>query len=281
MENKRTVESFADDLRCQGASEETIVSYGKSVKLFYRNFSEVTIENLQAYKRYLIEHYAINTVNARIHGINRFLKYRENLKLDSESDLVGYRLSSVICQTENYLDNVISKKDFEKLKRCLKKDGNMKWYFIVRFLGATGVRVSELTKIKAEHVEQSYMDLCSKGRKVRRVFFPDTLRKEALEWLESQNINSGYIFCNRSGQRITSRGIHMQLKRFAMKYKIPVETVYPHSFRHRFAMNFLSRFNDISLLADLMGHDSIETTKIYLTKSSGEQRALIDRVVTW
>lgn len=281
MEITRMIKSFANDLACQGASEETIMSYCKSVKLFYENFNDIAIENLQAYKRYLIEHYAVNTVNARIHGINRFLKYMEKSSTDSEGELVGYRLSSVRCQTENYLDNVISKKDFEKLKRRLKKDGNMKWYFIVRFLGSTGVRVSELTRIKAEHVDQSYMDMCSKGRKVRRIFFPDTLRKEALEWLESQDIKSGYIFCNRNGQRITSRGIHIQLKRFAIKYKIPEETVYPHSFRHRFAMNFLSRFNDISLLADLMGHDSIETTKIYLTKSSGEQRALIDRVVTW
>lgn len=73
----------------------------------------------------------------------------------------------------------------------------------------------------------------------------------------------------------------MHLKAAARKYRIPEETVYPHSFRHRFAKNFLAQFNDIALLADLMGHESIETTRIYLTKSCEEQRALIDRIVTW
>ena len=67
----------------------------------------------------------------------------------------------------------------------------------------------------------------------------------------------------------------------AKKYRICPDTVYPHSFRHRFAKNFLTKFNDISLLADLMGHESIETTRIYLTRSSDEQRELIDRIVTW
>lgn len=72
-----------------------------------------------------------------------------------------------------------------------------------------------------------------------------------------------------------------QLKVLAIRYHIPPETVYPHSFRHRFAKNFLNKFNDISLLADLMGHESIETTRIYLTKSSLEQRKFIDKIVTW
>lgn len=279
MDIKNTINTFADRLAREGASQETICSYSRSVELFYVRCNEVTIDTLQDYKNFLVENYAVNTVNARIFGINRYLKFLE--ESDPENGTDGYRLSSVQHQNGNYLDKVISKRDFEKLKRNLKKDENMKWYFIVRYLGATGVRVSELTKIKAEHVAQGYMDLCSKGRKVRRIFFPETLRKETLEWLKSKNVSSGYIFCNRRGQQITPRGIRIQLKRFAVKYNIPEETVYPHSFRHRFAMNFLSRFNDISLLADLMGHDSIETTKIYLTKSSGEQRILIDRVVTW
>ena len=80
---------------------------------------------------------------------------------------------------------------------------------------------------------------------------------------------------------ITARGSRSQLKVLAKRYKIPSEQVYPHSFRHRFAKNFLEKFNDISLLADLMGHESIETTRIYLTRSSEEQQKLIDRVVKW
>jgi site-specific recombinase XerD len=86
---------------------------------------------------------------------------------------------------------------------------------------------------------------------------------------------------NRFGQRITTRGIASQLKHFAEKYGMNKEVVYPHSFRHRFAKNFLDRFNDLALLADLMGHESIETTRIYLRRTASEQQKIVDKVVNW
>ncbi|MCS2301850.1 tyrosine-type recombinase/integrase [Bacteroides ovatus] len=92
---------------------------------------------------------------------------------------------------------------------------------------------------------------------------------------------SGYIFLNRFGERITTRGIAQQLKHFAEKYGMNKEVVYPHSFRHRFAKNFLDRFNDLALLADLMGHESIETTRIYLRRTASEQQKIVDKVVNW
>ena len=91
-----------------------------------------------------------------------------------------------------------------------------------------------------------------------------------------------YLFGGKGeGGIMSSRGVSEQLRRFADKYDIPREVMHPHSFRHRFAKNFLKKFNDISLLADLMGHDSIETTRIYLTRSSVEQKELLDRIITW
>jgi len=92
---------------------------------------------------------------------------------------------------------------------------------------------------------------------------------------------SGYLFLNRFGERITPRGISQQLKNYAAKYGINPKVVYPHSFRHRFAKNFLDKYNDIALLADLMGHESIETTRIYLRRTASEQQALVDKIVTW
>lgn len=167
------------------------------------------------------------------------------------------------------------------MKRLLKRDHNMYWYFVVRFLGATGARVSELIQIKAEHIQIGYMDLYSKGGKVRRIYLPERLCGEMLSWLDLRGIHTGFIFTNPQGHQITPRGISSHLKVLALRYRIRPDTVYPHSFRHRFAKNFLARFNDISLLADLMGHESIETTRIYLTRSSEEQRVLIDKIVTW
>lgn len=104
---------------------------------------------------------------------------------------------------------------------------------------------------------------------------------EAKRWLTEQNITSGYLFTNRSGNRLSTRGIAIQLKYFAEKYGLNRNVVYPHSFRHRFAKNFLDRFNDIALLADLMGHESIETTRIYLRRTASEQQKIVDKVVTW
>ena len=116
---------------------------------------------------------------------------------------------------------------------------------------------------------------------MRRLYIPKRLRLESSVWLEANGIGSGYIFLNRFGERITTRGIAQQLKHFAEKYGLNKEVVYPHSFRHRFAKNFLEKFNDIALLADLMGHESIETTRIYLRRTASEQQRIVDKVVDW
>ena len=149
------------------------------------------------------------------------------------------------------------------------------------YLAATGARVSELVQIKVEHVNSGYFDLYSKGGKLRRLYIPRKLQKETQEWLKKQERSTGYLFLNRYGDRISTRGISQQLKNFAKKYGLDPKVVYPHSFRHRYAKNFLEKFNDIALLADLMGHESIETTRIYLRRTASEQQALVNKVVTW
>ena len=102
---------------------------------------------------------------------------------------------------------MISEADYEYFKSCLKRDGELFWYFAVRFMAATGVRVSELIQIKAEHVQIGYMDLYSKGGKLRRIYIPKLLQEEALAWLEGRNQTSGFLFLNKQGRRITTRGV--------------------------------------------------------------------------
>ena len=157
----------------------------------------------------------------------------------------------------------------------------MEWYFVVWYLAATGARVSELIQIKVEHVHIGYFDLYTKGGKLRRLYIPKLLKEQTEKWLQENNMDSGWLFTNRFGEKITARGISQQLKNYAIKYGLSTKVVYPHSFRHRFAKNFLDKFNDIALLADLMGHESIETTRIYLRRTASEQRAIVDKVVTW
>ncbi|HDZ6768163.1 TPA: tyrosine-type recombinase/integrase, partial [Mannheimia haemolytica] len=171
--------------------------------------------------------------------------------------------------------------DYTYFKKCLKKDNELYWYFVIRFMAATGSRVSELIQIKCEHIKIGYLDLYSKGGKLRRIYIPKSLQKECSEWLRLNNKHNGFIFLNKYGDRITTRGIASQLKVFARRYKLDPKIVYPHSFRHRFAKSFLERFNDIAFLADLMGHESIETTRIYLRKTSTEQQEIVNKIIDW
>ena len=159
--------------------------------------------------------------------------------------------------------------------------GYLYWYFVVHFLASTGTRIHEFVQFKFEHVRCGYIDIYSKGGKLRRIYIPKSLQQEALDWINTEQRTSGFLFTNRYGDRITCRGIASQLKKFALLYGIDPNVVYPHSFRHRFAKSFLERFNDLALLADLLGHENIETTRIYLRRSSREQREVIDQVVNW
>lgn len=266
------IEKFERHLRDSNLSENTISSYLFAVRQFSSQYDKITRKNLRDYKVWLIDNYKPTTVNLRLRAINCYL---ESIGKDT------WKLPFVKVQQKTFLENVISKADYEYFKSCLKKDDEMFWYFVIRFLAATGARVSELIQIKAEHIKLGHLDLYSKGGKLRRIYIPVALQKEALAWLADKKQESGFIFLNKFGKRITTRGISGQLKTLAVRYGINPVVVYPHSFRHRFAKSFLERCNDIAFLADLMGHESIETTRIYLRKTSTEQRTIVDEVIDW
>lgn len=208
----------------------------------------------------------------RIQGINKYLEFIGKEKL---------KLKYIKVQQKTYLENVISDADYEFFKNKLWKEKNYEWYFVVRFLGATGARVSELIQFKYEHLSRGYIDLYTKAGKIRRIFIPKKLRVKALTYYDSIDRKDGYLFLNKDKKQITTRGIAHQLKELAKKYNMNLNVIYPHSFRHRFAKNFLSKNKDIALLADLMGHESIETTRIYLRKTSEEQQEIVDTLIDW
>lgn len=265
-------EKFERHLRGTNLSENTISSYLFAIKQYSEQYGEITKKNLRQYKVWLIESYKPKTVNLRLRAINCYLESINKEKL---------KLPFVRVQQKAFLENVISEADYEYFKNSLKKDAELFWYFVIRFLAATGARVSELVQIKAEHIRLGHLDLYSKGGKLRRIYIPKTLQNEALSWLNDKNQESGFIFLNKYGERITTRGIASQLKKLASRYGIDTAVVYPHSFRHRFAKSFLERCNDIAFLADLMGHESIETTRIYLRKTATEQREIVDKIIDW
>lgn len=266
------IKEFERHLRGSNLSENTISSYLFAVRQYQEQYAEVTLKNLKAYKVWLIESYKPKTVNLRLRAINCYLE-----SIGKET----WKQPFVRVQQKAFLENVISEADYEYFKTSLKNEDEMFWYFVIRFLAATGARVSELIQIKVEHIKCGHLDLYSKGGKLRRIYIPKALQNEALSWLAEKNQESGFIFLNKYGERITTRGISGQLKKLAIKYNIDPAVVYPHSFRHRFAKSFLERCNDIAFLADLMGHESIETTRIYLRKTSTEQREMVDSIIDW
>lgn len=266
------IDNFERHLRESNLSENTVSSYLVALKQYAAEYDKLTQLNLRAYKTGLIEKFKPATVNLRLRGINSYLETIGKEK---------WKLEFVKIQQKPFLENVISEADYEYFKKSLKNDGETFWYFVIRFIAATGARVSELIQIKVEHVKLGYLDLYSKGGKLRRIYIPKALQNEALSWLKEKNQESGFIFLNKKGERITTRGISGQLKVFAERYGISKAVVYPHSFRHLFAKRFLKKCNDIAFLADLMGHESIETTRIYLRKTATEQREIVDSIIDW
>lgn len=266
------IEKYKNWLIRENLAANTVESYLWTIAEFFRRYDTINKATLLEYKGFLIEHFKPQTVNLRLQALNRYLEFIKRPQL---------KLKFLKVQQKNFLENVISNADYNFLKNSLKRDNILVWYFVVWYLGATGARVSELVQLKIEHVNAGYFDLYSKGGKIRRLYIPKTLQAATLAWLNDLRRDSGYLFLNRFGKNITPRGISQQLKSFAKRYGLNVKVVYPHSFRHLYAKNFLGKFNDIAFLADLMGHESIETTRIYLRRTACEQREIVDKIITW
>ena len=275
LDSKDTIlypEGFRDYLTSKNMSANTICVYCYAVRQFFEIHKELTIATLQLYKVFLLEHYKPQTVNLRIRALNCYMEYLNHK--DS-------KMTMIKIQQKMYLDRIISQADYEYLKRRLWEDGEFSYYFVIRYMAATGVRISELVKFEVADVKSGFKDLYSKGNKMRRIYIPTVLKQKTEVWLEKNGRNKGALFLNRFGNPITASGIRGQLKTFALRYNLDPEVVYPHSFRHRYAKNFIENSGDIALLSDLLGHESIETTRIYLRRSSSEQYRIINKIVDW
>lgn len=272
MDTQSLLEAFQAYLTIRNMSDHTIRSYLFAIRQFYQLYPVLTYGNLQLYKLYLLEHYKPQTVNLRIQALNSFLNYAEWPD--------GY-IRQVRIQQKAFLEHVISEGDYEYLKSRLLMDEKYLYYFLIRFMAATGARVSEVVQFTVEDVKNGYKDIYSKGNKVHRIYIPALLQSDILKWLRQIERMNGDVFLNPSGARITADGIRKQLKRFAIRYHLDENVLYPHSFRHRFAKNFIEHCDDIALLSNLLGHENLETTRIYLRRSSSEQKAIINRVVDW
>lgn len=235
------ITDFKTHLTNQNLSQNTISSYLSTIKCFFSKYENTSKMNLLEFKDKMCASNKPKTVNLRIQAINKYLEFTKQNHL---------KLSFIKIQQMHFFENVISNADYEFLKNSLVKDNNLKWHFIVRFLAATGARVSELVQIKIEHIHVGYIDMYSKGGKTRRIYIPKTLINDVNPYIATLKYNHGYLFQNAMHKPLTTRGIAHELKKISRLYMMNDNVVYPHSFRHRFAKNFLDSHNDIALLSD-------------------------------
>lgn len=266
------LEQFEYYLKARDLAPNTIRSYLFAVRQFFSLYPSADHEHLMLYKCYLIDRYKPQTVNLRIRAMNCFLESRKQR---------SGRILMIRLQNKPFLDHVISRADYEYFTRCLLNDRHFPYYFAVRMMACTGLRVSELIGVQVSDIRQGYIDLCSKGNRIRRVYIPEILRSALSQWLDGTGRKSGYVFLNRQGKPITANGIRDRVKQLGIRFGLDPAVLYPHSFRHLFAKNFIEKCDDIAMLSDILGHESIETTRIYLHRSSTEQRQIFNQVVNW
>lgn len=255
----------------RGFARNTIDSYIWVAAFFERNYRQVNVSNLRAYRTWLVSTFKPNTANQRIQAMNCYLRF-----LGKEE----HALRCARVQQKTYLENAITDEQYRKFANHLRKGGYMRDYCAVRVMATTGARVSELLGMEVSHMRNRYCDVASKG-KIRRIHIPEATAREVLQWVMDQRRSSGPLFLNRFGEVITPRGLAQQFRVRAGECGIDGRLVHPHAFRHLFARCFLAAGGDIMFLADLMGHSSVETTRIYLQRTAEEQSAELNRLVNW
>lgn len=263
------IDGFESYLYEEEMSANTIESYIRAVKQYASMFDEVTKQNLIGFKKHLISKYKPQTVNLRLTAMMRYCNYKE----------ISLKIKLIKEPKKTHIDNVMTIEYFNKLVDSLKSDGKYRWYIYILLLGKTGMRISEALKVTKKDLLNGSVTMHTKAH-MRTIYFPKSLVEEMMPYLSDIN-NDDIVMQNINGKPITSRGVAGELQKFAKVYDIPSEIMHPHAFRHFFAIEFLKRNNNIALLADLLGHGSVNVTQIYLRQSQEQQKMAIDNAVNW
>ena len=177
------------------------------------------------------------------------------------------------------VENVLNEKEYNRLLEWALKLNRPRMYYLMETLAGTGIRISELEYITVEAVKKGNADFYNKGKK-RPVPIKNSLQKDLKRYCEEANITEGIIFKSRQGNPLDDSYVWRQLQDIAGKARggLSKDKVHAHSFRHLFAKDFLANGGDLATLADILGHSSLETTRIYTTMSIAEQRALLNKM---
>lgn len=263
---------FSRHLALQERSAATMEKYLRDAGAFaaFMAGADVTRERVLAYKQHLQQRYAVRSVNsilASLNGLFACLGWEE-LRVKS------LRMQrQVFCPEEKEL----TRAEYVRLCKTAKRRHNHRTRLLLQTLCGTGIRVSELRYITVEAARQGVAVVQCKG-KVREIFIVEDLAKRLLRYAAERGIRSGMVFVTRTGRPMSRVAVWRALKALCKDAGVRAEKVFPHNLRHLFARVFYSMEKDIARLADILGHSSISTTRLYVISTGAEHRRQMEHM---
>ena len=258
-------------LRANEKAPATIEKYIRDVRAMLDCCGDpLSREAVLGYKSHLMEQYAVRSANSMIASLNSFFDFlgRDDLKLRS---LRFQR--EVYCKESREL----TREEYERLCRTAQKKHNERLNLILQTICATGIRVSELEFITVEAVQRGEAVVSLKG-KTRTVLIVAPLQKKLQRYIRERGLASGAVFVTRTGNPMSRTNIWREMKELCTDARVDPRKVFPHNLRHLFARIFYGLDKDIAKLADILGHSSIETTRIYIISTGSEHRKRMERM---
>lgn len=265
--------AFACHLRREECAGGTVEKYLRDLGGFARwlKGAPVTKEAVAGWKGYLLDqHYAPTTINSMLAAVNRFL------------DFMGwgaYRVKFLKLQRRLFRDagRELTRGEYTRLLDTAQRQGQERLALLMETICATGIRVSELRFFTVEAVRLGRAEVSNKG-KSRTVFLPEKLRKALLQYARAQKIAAGPVFVTRNGKPLDRSNIWHDMKALCREAGVAESKVFPHNLRHLFARTYYALEKDIVRLADILGHSSINTTRVYTMESGTAHRRQLEKM---
>lgn len=273
-ESNRTEEqirSFHQSLICEEKSTATVEKYLRDVRAFlvYSGEQALSKEVVLAYKKHLQEkNYAVRSINSMLAGLNHFLNFIGR----PDCRVKALKLQRCVYCAE---EKVLTKAEYERLLKAAGEKTQLR--LVMQTICGTGIRVSELQAFTVENVRQGEVSVNCKG-KTRVIFVPGKLRKYLLDYAKKENIRTGVIFLAANGKPLDRKTIWARMKSLCKDAGVRPGKVFPHNLRKLFARTFYGIEKDIAKLADILGHSSIDTTRIYIVTTGQEHRRKIEQL---
>lgn len=267
------IETFRQHLISEEKSDHTIDKYLRDVRAFggFLAGREVTKELVVAYKEMLVDSgYAIKSVNSMLASINSLFTFLG--WLDCKVKAIKQQ-RQIFCSE----DKELTKAEYIRLLNAAKQKKNDRLNLILQMICGTGIRVSELEYITVEAARAGQATVNCKG-KTRVVFLVKELKKKLLQYAKEKRIGVGPIFITSGGKPISRTNIWREMKALCKDANINPNKVFPHNLRHLFARTFYGLEKDIVKLADILGHSSVNTTRIYIVSTGEEHRRRMENL---